>query len=336
MDAACRRSLTDTVAFAPAYPRAAAEAAAKEAIVLRAWAARGGSGGGGDNKGPGAAMTMAATLARLTQALEGSLEAAAEEMARGQVCPGMAAVTGPVPRRARPYYAAWGGALPGGVDGEDWEEEEREGENGGEGGWQGEEEVEPATSVEAAAVELELCLEYGMLCRAAGRKQDFLSVAMSLVELAVFQSKSEFKRSRKKRACVCFLNDVVWWCLVGWMDWWKTQNRFPSHLTPSPPSKPIKSHATTTNRPPRAQRGHHGRRRGGGGGRGHGRRGWGRWRRRWRLRLCLCRCGGEGRGPGGGFGGDGAEGARDCGARVGADPPAAGAGEPCQGCVVVL
>lgn len=209
MDAACRRSLTDTAAFAPAYPRAAAEAAAKEAIVLRAWAARGG-GEDDNNKGPAAAMALAATLARLTQALEGSMEAAAGEMARGQVCPGMAAVTGPVPRRARPYYAAWGGALPGRVDGEDWEEEEGAGEDGGEGGWQGEEEVEPATSVEAAAVELELCLEYGMLCRAAGRKQDFLSVAMSLVELAVFQSKSEFKRSRKKRAWACFFH----WCGV--------------------------------------------------------------------------------------------------------------------------
>jgi hypothetical protein len=158
-------------------------AAGKEALVLRAWAAR----------GLRDKALLSTSLARITQLLEESMAAAAGEMVRGAT----AAST-----KARPYFAAPSASVlvvdgrrkPEGIGGQEGEQEEAEAA--------AEEEWEPAASMPPVAIELELCLEYGMLARELGRKQDFLSVMLSLVELAVFQSKAEFRRTRKKRTYV--------------------------------------------------------------------------------------------------------------------------------------
>ena len=47
-------------------------------------------------------------------------------------------------------------------------------------------------------VNLGLLLEYGLLCRDMGRGQDFLSVILAILEVAVYQSKSNFRKARKR------------------------------------------------------------------------------------------------------------------------------------------
>ena len=77
--------------------------------------------------------------------------------------------------------------------------EEQAARRGGGGGGGGEEVLR---SVDPETTELEMFLEYGLLCREVGRQEDSTSVILALVELAVFQSKSDFRRSRKNKGVV--------------------------------------------------------------------------------------------------------------------------------------
>ncbi|EWM25349.1 transcription factor iiic-gamma subunit [Nannochloropsis gaditana] len=179
----------------------------REVVVLQAATARG-------LKEP---ASMAACLARTARELaeiceEGQgKEAGAEEGAEGDVehgggtgdVPGTASSREggpPGPSRPCARLVEGGGADTGGttsVEGIDVTgQRELEGER------EEEEEGEVTCSVDARTTEFELFLEYGLLCRALGRDQDFFSVVLTLVEMAVFQSKSDFRRSRRNRGAV--------------------------------------------------------------------------------------------------------------------------------------
>lgn len=212
MDAACTTASHVVVPSTDAHAAAATVAAAREATSLRAWAARLGKDQG----------AITASLAAVTRLLDAAMAAGAADVAVGVKGAVADAAMGLLKAgRRRPYYyravypsshgvgaggegaaaAAPAAAAPAAAEEQKAAKEEEAAELL-------EEEEEQATSVDLAAVEVELCLEWALLSREAGKRQDFVSAALALVELAVYQSKSEFRRARKKRRA-CF-ERIVW------------------------------------------------------------------------------------------------------------------------------